>query len=178
VGGGAAAVVTGRVRVRAARMLACAAAVVLLAVRPAASHPIHTTMSELSYDASRRTITLLVRAYADDFGATVARRTGARLASDGTPPPAATLDYLSRTLELVDAGGLRLPLAWCGARRRDEAIVVCVRATASAPVRGARLRNALLSDAFSDQVNVVRVSSDGRTTTLIFTRGDDVRALP
>jgi hypothetical protein len=162
-----------------ARVLLAAGAIAMLADVPAAdAHPIHTTMSELTLDASRRTVTVQVRMYADDFGATVARRTGARLAADGAPPADAALAYLSHTLVLTDSAGRPLPLAWCGARRIGDAIVVCVRGTASAPLRPARLRNALLFDAFADQVNVVRVSSDGRTRTLIFTRGDDARALP
>jgi hypothetical protein len=171
-------VVTFRRFTRPARRMPLAGVVALLVVAPAAAHPIHTTMSEMAFDASRRTVTVHVRMYADDFGATVALRTGARPTADGTPPAAAALAYISGALVLTDANGRPLSLAWCGARRSGDAVVVCVRGTASAPLRAARLRNALLFDAFPDQVNVVRVSVGGRTTTLIFTRGDEARALP
>jgi hypothetical protein len=135
-------------------------------------------MSELWYDASARTVTVRLRVFAEDFGASVARRTGVAPAADGMPPAAAALAYLSGAFVLTVPGGHPLTLAWCGARRTGEVAFICVRATAPAPLRGARLRNAVLFDAFADQVNIVRVPSGTRTHTVLFTRGDDTKALP
>ena len=43
---------------------------------------------------------------------------------------------------------------------------------------GARVTSLVLCERFEDQVNVVRAAYAGRTTTLLFTRGETAKALP
>jgi len=41
-----------------------------------------------------------------------------------------------------------------------------------------RIRMTLMCERFEDQVNIVRATYAGRTTSLLFTRGDQAKALP
>jgi len=146
------------------------------AARAGFAHPLHTTLTQLSYDASTRVLNVSVRVFADDFSAAVMPR--GRAGDDVIPPDSAVLRYLSGRFALQRAGGGAIPLRWCGLRRDGEALFLCLRAIAQPSPAGARLRNALLSEVFADQVNIVRASYGGAQRTLLFTSRDDVKVLP
>lgn len=146
------------------------------AARAAFAHPLHTTLTQLSYDASTRVLNVSVRVFADDFSAAV--RPGGRTGSVVIPPDSAMLRYVSGRFALHAAGGGLIPLRWCGMRRDGEALFLCLRATAQPSPAGARMRNALLSEVFADQVNIVQASYGATRRTLLFTPRDGAKALP
>jgi hypothetical protein len=184
MGSGAAPVVACRASSRPTRRLARwtrgAALALGVLVAPAAragfAHPLHTTLTQLSYDASTRVLNVSVRVFADDFSAAV--MPGGRAGGDVIPPDSAVLRYLSGRLDLQRASGGAIPLRWCGLRRDGEVLFLCLRATAQPSPAGARLRNTLLSELFVDQVNIVQASYGGARRTLLFTSRDGMKALP
>jgi hypothetical protein len=158
--------------------LTAGAALALAAPAPAAgAHPLHTSFAEVAYDAATRTVTVSLRVFADDFGADVARRTGAAPGAGGVPADEAVYRYLAARFTVVTARGEALPFRGCGARRAGVQLFVCLRAPAAAPPAGARVRSAILSETFADQVNIVQASLGGRRQTLLFTRGDGAKSL-
>ena len=148
-----------------------------LGARPAAAHPLHTSLAEVAYDPATRSVTVLLRVFTDDFSADVVRRTGARPGAGGVPSDEAMLRYVASRFTLVTARGDTLAFRWCGARRAEVQLFLCLRAPAPAPPAGARVRSAILSETFADQVNIVQASLGGRRQTLLFTRGDGAKAL-
>jgi len=177
-------VVACRARSRAWRRLSrwawtCALALgvlLVLAVRAGFAHPLHTTLTQLSYDASTRVLNVSVRVFADDFSAAV--MPGGGTGTLVIPPDSAMLRYVSGRFALQRSGGAPIPLRWCGMRRDGEALFLCLRATAQPSPAGARMRNALLSELFADQVNIVQASYGGARRTLLFTPRDGMKALP
>ena len=141
----------------------------------AGAHPLHTSFAEVTYDASARTVTVSLRVFADDFSADVARRAGA--AAGAVPGDDAVYRYVAARFTVVTARGETLPFRPCGTRRVGAQLFVCLRAPAAAPPAGARVRSAILSDVFADQVNIVQASYAGRRRTLLFTPGDGAKAL-
>ena len=172
-----------RARSRARRQLsqwawACALALGVLlvpAVRAGVAHPLHTTLTQLSYDASTQVLNVSVRVFTDDFSAAVMPRE--RSATVVVPPDSAMMRYVSGRFTVVGARG-PVPLRWCGMRHDGEVLFLCLRATAQPSPAGARMRNALLSEVFSDQVNIVQASYGGARRTLLFTPRDEMKALP
>ena len=160
-----------------ARGTVLALGVLLLpAARAAFAHPLHTTLTQLTYDGRSRVLSVLVRVFADDFSAAVLP--GARAGSLVIPPDSAMLRYVSGRFALHAAGGQPIPLRWCGMRRDGEALFVCLRATAQPSPAGARMRNTLLGEMFADQVNIVQASYGGARRTLLFTTRDGTKTLP
>lgn len=154
-----------------------AGAALLAAARPAAAHPLHTSLAELAYDPAARAVTVSLRVFADDFSADVTRRTGVRGGPDGVLPDAAIYRYLAGRFTVVTAGGAALAFQGCGVQRAGVQLFVCLRAPAGAPPAGARVRSAVLSDVFADQVNIVQASVAGRRETLLFTPSDGPKPL-
>ena len=162
------------------RMLALAlAAVSLLAVAalpaPAEAHPLHTTMTDLSYDPATRALSVTIRVFADDFSAAVLPGVPRR-AEIVVPPDTAILRYVTMRFGVTGPGG-RVPMRWCGLRREGKVLFVCLRGTVAGTFAGASLTNRLLTEMFADQVNVVQTSNGGRRSTLLFTPRDGAKAL-
>jgi hypothetical protein len=141
------------------------------------AHPLHMSFAGVTFDPAARAVTVSLRVFADDFSADVARRTRAPVGADGMPPDEAVFRYVTARFAVVTARGDALAFRWCGARRTGAQLEVCLRAPASAVPTGARVRNAILSEAFGDQVNVVQISFGGRRQTLFFTPGDGAKVI-
>lgn len=151
-------------------------ALVLVGVR----HPMHTAVAEVAQRDSRGHATIQLRVYADDLSASVAEVAGLSQIA-GRPTPAADsamARYLRGTFALADRTGRPVRLTWVGAERMGDVIVLRLEGEVAGGLQGARLTSLVLCERFEDQVNVVRAEYAGRTTTLLFTRGETATALP
>lgn len=133
-----------------------------------ALHPLHTTLTELTYSDADHVVEATVRVFADDFRAA--------LRADVTD--SAAVAYLRSTFSLSDRVGRPLAIAWCGLRRTGDLLWLCLRAPASHGLSGLRVQVALLFDQYADQINIVQASYTGRRAALLFTSGDAPKALP
>ncbi len=130
-------------------MVTSLAGVVGLALHAlAAMHPMHTSVAELVHEPAARSALVTLRVFTDDLRAAVP----ADRDSDAEA-------YVRSHFELRDASGRPVPLRWAGASR-------------------SRVLSLILCERFADQVNIVRATSAGRTASLLFTRGDQAKALP
>ncbi len=125
-----------------------------------AAHPLHTSLTELSYRG--RAIRVSVRVFADDFRAALRR--------DVSDSSAAT--YLRAALRLTDRSGRRLRLDWCGMRRTGDLLWLCLEAATGDGIPGLEIRDAIHWELFADQLNIVQVDLGGRRATLVFSKDD------
>jgi hypothetical protein len=153
-------------------MLAARLALLVVALSGAGAHPMHTAVAELTQQDARGTTTVQIKLFADDLQAAVALPAGAGAADS------AMARYLRGTFALADRRGRPVRLAWAGAERRGDVILLRLRAELAGGLAGARVTSLVLCERFEDEVNVVRASYAGRTETLLFTRGESSKALP
>jgi hypothetical protein len=139
----------------------------LLALLLAAAHPMHTSVAELVTEGGETRIA--IRVYADDLAGAVP--------GDGPTADSALARYVRARFVLADREGRPVPLRWAGAERTDGAVVLRLQGRLPGGLRGARVASTLLHERFHDQVNVVRATEAGHTSTLLFLRGDGPRAL-
>jgi hypothetical protein len=126
-------------------------------------HPIHTTLTNVTYDRTTAQVTAMVRAFATDVDQAVAKRPGKDVA-----------EYVQSAMTLSDRTGRPVPLAWCGSRREADVVWLCVRAAAPQGLSGMMVSDRLLFELFDDQVNIVMTDH----TSFLFTKGDPPRRLP
>lgn len=146
----------------------------LLVIAAWLSHPLHTSLAEVRYDAGGSAVEISLRVFAEDFADAV--RTSQRLAQATAVGEAATMAYVARTFVLMSGDGKRVPLAWCGVRREGDLSWICLRGRSSG-AKDLRLTNRVLVERFDDQVNIVQVEVDGRRTSYLFTARDGARPL-
>jgi hypothetical protein len=134
----------------------------------AQAHAIHSTLTVLS--PTEAGFTLLVRTFADDFSASVARFAGKPAPADSSAPELDVLRYLRAQLTVQTAAGAPVVLQPCGMRRADGLFWLCMRATLPERGKGALLRNRMLTEFHADQVNIVQTNYDGARATMLFTK--------
>lgn len=132
-----------------------------------AAHPMHTSVAELTEQASTHSVVVTLRVFADDFG----------MVAPGGLGDAAKA-YVRTHFELRRPTGQQVALRWDGASRAGDVVQIRLRAELRAGLSGTRVRATLLCERFPDEVNIVRATYGGRTASLLFTRGDQAKALP
>ncbi len=143
-------------------------------------HPLHTTLTQLTFRPADRAVQISIRAFRDDFRAAVARSVGRGAAawSAADVPAAAAFAYVRGAVSLSDRQGRPLSLEWCGVERTGDLFWLCLRAPAPEGLSGLRVEVRLLFDLYEDQINIVQASYGGRRESLLFTRGDAPKRLP
>lgn len=129
-----------------------------------ARHPIHSSSASIATAPGAPTAAIVLRAFADDF-----------------PPgtnPAAIEKYLAQRFQITDRDGK--PVALRLVSVRTEGLVIIASLTASMPrgLAGSRIWHGVLSERFSDQVNIVQARYSGRSVSLLFTASDSAKPLP
>jgi hypothetical protein len=170
-----------RLRFRAERA-ACCLIVSVSAVVPGASggrvHPLHTTITTITYDAASHQATVTVRVFANDLDAAIARRAHGRLLASVRASDSSSFAYLVSVFTAVGQDGRALPVHWCGSHVTGDLLWACLRVATPRGLSGLRIRNQALTELFDDQVNVVMAEYDGRRESLLFTKGDVAKPLP
>jgi hypothetical protein len=154
------------------------AAVLAGAPARAAAHPLHTTFTDVRYDAPRGVVQLTIRVFADDFRAAAQRHAGVATRAGGPPPDSVLASYVRARVRVVLASGEEAPLAWGGVRDEGETLAITLRVTGVPSLAGVRLGNALMLESFGDQVNIVRAATGGRRRSLLFTARDAAALQP
>ena len=148
-----------------------------LMARPAFAHPIHTTLTILATGDGGRTITVSVRAFADDFSATVAAFAGKPAPKDSSALAEDVTRYVRAHFSFADAAGAPLPMEPCGVRRANELYWLCYKVSLPAGPRGVRVRNQMLTELHPDQVNIVQLESGSVRKSYLFTKGSKASPL-
>lgn len=151
------------------RILRRALVGVAVAASVAQAHPIHTTLTVITPDASGATFS--VRAFADDFSTVVARFVGKKPPKDSSALDADVQRYIGAQFTVANAAGLPIVLQPCGVRRDKELYWICFRVVLPNSARGAKVRNQMLTELHTDQVNIVQVENKGARKTMLFTKG-------
>ena len=148
-------------------------------VEPGAVHPLHTSLTQLTYAAGDRAVQISIRAFAEDFHAAVERYLGSRAPVAGNGLDSVAFAYVTAAFALLDRGGSRLPLAWCGLKRAGDLVWVCLQAPApgGGGLAGLQVDNRVFFDLFDDQINIMQATYEGRRETLLFTQDDHSKHL-
>ena len=140
------------------------------------AHPLHTTLVQLTYDERAHVLEGTIRVFAGDFAAAVAKRNGARTPDDDRVADAAAFAYVSSTFRVTDAAGRAVALTWCGSRRANDLLWLCVRAANAPPPGALELSDQMLCELFDDQINIVQSVAGGRHASMLFTKGDGAKS--
>jgi hypothetical protein len=142
-----------------------------------AAHPLHTTLTEVHVDATTHTVRVMVRVFADDFGAALARHMRVTSPPIGRAWDDATIDYLGSALAIADRASKPIALRSCGTRRSADLLWICLEGATTEVASEIRGRNSILCDLFDDQVNIVQFTTGSQKHSVLFTRGDGLKRL-
>lgn len=139
---------------------------------PTRTHPLHSTLTEITVEADGRTVTVTLRGFADDLALGTSRHAGVSMATvTGAHGDSLTAGYLRTALSIVDRSGHPILLTWSGTRRAADVLWFSFRASAPSGLYGLSVSNATLCEVHEDQVNIVQVIAGGKRRSLLFTPG-------
>ncbi|MEP6778997.1 MAG: DUF6702 family protein [Gemmatimonadaceae bacterium] len=133
------------------------------------AHPIHTTLTKVTSD--EHSITLNIRAFADDFSTTVAKFAGKAAPRDSSALSDDVIRYARNFVSVKDASGKPVQLESCGIRRANELYWLCFKVNVASNSKGVRLQNQMLTELHADQVNIVQLDGPNTHKTMLFTKG-------
>ena len=156
-----------------ARLLFFLLAAAGLSPRLASAHPLHLSHAEADFNRTMGKLEVALKVFADDLEARLTARAGHRVSLEKTPPAefdALCLAYLAETFTVKSRDGTPRSIQWVGREFNDAENRLWFYFEVSLPegVEGARLRHAVLTDEFSDQLNSVLVRDGQRSVTLTF----------
>ena len=160
------------------RLLAPLAAALLLfplaGARPA-RHAYHSTLTELRYNSAKKQLELSVKVFTDDFERALSQGQPktVSLSEPGPRPLVLASSYFQRTLQISTLAGARLPLQVLGMQAENDGYWFYCKAPLPGPVAGIRLRQAVLIDAFADEMNIVNMEANGKKQSALFRAGHE-----
>lgn len=152
-------------------------ATLLIGAKRYTAHPLHTTLVQLTYDVRTHQLEGSIRVFAGDFAAALAKHNRVATPNDDRVADSAAFAYVSSTFRFTDAAGHPVPLAWCGSRRANDLLWLCVRATSGAPLASMKLADQMLSELFDDQINIVQTVAGEKHASMLFTKGDGAKSI-
>jgi hypothetical protein len=129
------------------------------------AHPLHTSLTQISFDASRRNVSVSIRAFTDDLSM-------AAQASGLSPA-----DYAARAFRLTNSRGVAIRLSPCGEKRVGDLVWLCFKGSVGSHPDDLRVSSTMLFEKYKDQINVVTVIGAKGARNFLFTPGDSPKQL-
>jgi hypothetical protein len=136
------------------------------------------SFTEIRLADAGRILELSVRVFSDDFSVAAARHSGVSLGGDSVIDARSGIAYLRSRIRVGSIKGASVPLVPCGVTRTADMLRFCFRAKLASPGKSLQVANAVLTEMFADQVNVVQSVVGGRRASRMFVRGDGWKKVP
>lgn len=149
------------------------------------AHPIHRSIAEATYQESTHKLEIALRVYADDFEVALSAHAKKKISIEKTP--VAEFDtfahaYVTETFTVKSADGTARAFHWIGREIKDaeNEFWLYFEVELPAGVEGTKIRHAVMTDQFRDQLNSVQVRAGTRKQTLFFlpTHGEKTVRFP
>ena len=155
-----------------------AALLFLLEPFTALSHPLKLSLSEIEYSEDEEIITVNLRLFLTDVNEALVfdpESTELRFCEPDESPTAdlLLLDYLNNYF-FIEANGRRTPLKIKDKKLKGKGINTALGVTfehsQSAPLKSLKIKNAVFTDLFYDQTNIIYVHVNGTSTSLMLNK--------
>lgn len=157
----------------------------LVGLPDALAHPIHRSIAEATYQESSHTLEIALRVYADDFETALSTRAKKKVSIEKTPVTefdALAHAYVTASFTVKSADGSAPPFRWIGREIKDAANEFWLYFEVDLPsgIEGTKIRHAVMTEQFRDQLNSVLVRAGTRKQTLFFlpTHGEKTVRFP
>ncbi len=144
--------------------------VLLLMANPAAAHRAHAGLTEMAPDRSGKILEITHRLYAHDLEPLLFHKVYNDWAQ--SPQGIARVGAYSAAHFALSADGKPLALDYVGAEPEGEFIYIYFTAPLPKGAKTLGVQDALLTDMFDDQVNLVNLTMGGKTQSHYFRYGD------
>ena len=154
--------------------------VAFLAAQPASAHDYHASITDVKYNPRTQNLEVAVKVFMDDLENALSRhaKTKVTYSSSSEQVKNYIAEYLRSTLSFELEKGKPLKFKLLGSEEDVDVVWMYMEV----PVQKTSLvqlyvKNAILTDLFTDQMNIVNVNYKGETESVLMQRGDVTKKL-
>lgn len=144
------------------------------------AHEFYLSVTEITYKKETQSLQIITRIFADDFEEVLRMRFDdeIRLIPDGEKGPVSemTKKYLDQKLQ-IKLGEKPLQLNYLGKEYDADQVVLYIEIENVPHFNEIEVTNAILTDLFDDQKNVVHVQLNGVTKSMLLQKDNDSESL-
>ena len=138
-------------------------------------HPIHVSMTEVTYNNSSDKIELSVRIFTDDLQKAVGLTPNGELPKNYPGAEALIEDYIIKNIALFDTDGQSIPMQYSEAIASGDAIWIYLQADNIKSISDLKMINSVLHDIFDDQTNMVKVTGKNKATFVMNKKVQEIK---
>lgn len=149
-------------------------------MQPALAHDFHTSITDIKYNPRNQTLEVALKVFTDDLENALSRFTKTKVVynSASAAQQEQLYTYLQSKLSFELAKGKPLKYKLLGSEAETDAVWMYVEV----PVKGNALaqlyiKNAVLTEVFDDQMNIVNLNYKGKTESMLLQRGEEVKKI-
>ncbi|WP_138992852.1 DUF6702 family protein [Larkinella sp. C7] len=143
------------------------------------SHPVHTSITQMQYNAAEKTFEVSLRVFTDDLEEALTKENNnqrVRLSDKDANGPLVER-YVRKHFGLTSASRQRKPYRYLGKEQEVDATWIYIEIPYNEPVQGSLLQQSMLTDLFDDQMNLVNVSYLTEKKTVLFRKSNTQQVL-
>lgn len=143
-------------------------------------HPFHTSLTQVQYSATGQTFEVSIRLFTDDFETALTKENGGVAVHLQNQKQDRLIEkYIRKQFIIADAQRKPKALTYIGYEPEADAqwVYFEIPDQSSDGLKNVVIKNALLMDLFSDQVNLVNLQSSQQKKTVVFRNNQPVQAV-
>ena len=144
-----------------------------------AFHPFHTSLTQMQYDAQRQTFEVSVRVFTDDFETALTKENGGKSVhlNNGQKQDRLIEQYMRKHFAVANADRKPTAITYVGYEQEADAQWVYLEMPYATKVQNVFIKQDILIDLFTDQVNLVTIQLNQVKKTIVFRNNQPVQAV-
>ncbi|WP_239020893.1 DUF6702 family protein [Pontibacter arcticus] len=147
---------------------------------PAVAHDYHASITDVKYNGRTQSLEVAVRVFTDDLENALSQRTKSKVVyqANSEKTNLYLANYLQANLAFELTKGKPLKYKFVGSEEEADAVWIYLEV----PVQQAQLaqlyvKNAIFTEIFGDQMNIVNVNYKSKTESVMLQRGEETRKI-
>ena len=143
------------------------------------THAFHTSVTRMDYNAQTKTFEVSLRVFTDDLETTLAKNNSGRkfLVVNGDANDSFVEKYVRKHFALLNAQKQKKPYSYLGKEQEVDATWIYLEIPCREPIAGFSVQQAVLFDAFDDQVNLLNLKYLTQKRSYIFKDDQKIQRL-
>ena len=157
------------------RFLFLALALVVSSFLPALAHDFHTSITDIKYNPRTQALEVSLKVFTDDLEEALTKFTKSKITynSKSEAQQQQLYAYLQSKLSFELAKGKPLKYKLLGSEPETDAVWMYIEVPVKSNSLGQlHIKNAILTELFSDQMNIVNLNYKGNTESILLQRGE------
>ena len=134
-----------------------------------AYHAFHTSLAQVTYNSKTQVFEVSLRVFTDDFEEVLSKEANRKVYLDESTQHDRLIEaYVNKQFGLLDQNGRKRAMTFVGKEFEADATWIYLEIPFQGKIVDQRLQNALLTDLFDDQTNVVNLTYFSSRKTYLF----------